>query len=165
MVDYVVETQKCTKCGKVKPITEFYKIYTGRRTRSQCKQCHLEYTRKWRKEHRERSNVIQRDWYKKHPEYKIRVRKRELLRLREFKQKLVGFAGGKCVRCEYSVCNGALEFHHLSRDEKENFKINSQKHRKKLMELINLKKVILLCANCHREEHFNDASSGRKRDK
>lgn len=59
--------------------------------------------------------------------------------------------GGKCVRCGYDKCSGALEFHHIDASQKD-FTISND--RAKLEESIEeSKKCILLCANCHRELH------------
>ena len=39
-------------------------------------------------------------------------------RRRELKHKLVEYKGGKCEKCGYNKCIGALEFHHINEDEK-----------------------------------------------
>jgi hypothetical protein len=71
------------------------------------------------------------------------------------KLKLISAFGSKCGICNYQKCTDALEFHHLSNDDK-NFTI-SKWHKianwKKLVE--ECKKCVLLCANCHREVHAN----------
>ena len=55
---------------------------------------------------------------------------------------------------DYDKCMSALEFHHLDPKEKD-FSISTNI---KSLDLIKkeLDKCILLCANCHREEHFKD---------
>lgn len=74
-------------------------------------------------------------------------------RQRKFKVKCVGYKGGKCELCGYNRCVSALEFHHRVPEEKD-FQLSKCKLRifddvvKK-----ELDKCILLCANCHREEH------------
>ena len=76
---------------------------------------------------------------------------------RTLKHKLIEYKGGKCQHCGYGKCEGALQFHHLNPTEKEftlseinlndtNFSI------KKLFSEVD--KCILLCANCHAEEHY-----------
>ena len=72
-----------------------------------------------------------------------------------YKQKAVDYKGGKCEKCGYSKCLRALHFHHLNPDDKS-FQI-SEAITKNLIpwDLIQeeLDKCILLCANCHAEEH------------
>jgi hypothetical protein len=58
--------------------------------------------------------------------------------------------GNKCSMCGYSKCGAALEFHHVSEDKEFNI-AGARFGWKKLKEEI--KKCILLCANCHREYH------------
>lgn len=60
--------------------------------------------------------------------------------------------GGKCFKCGYNRCEAALHFHHL-RDKK--FGI-SQKGLTRSWTAIEkeLAKCVLLCANCHAEEHW-----------
>lgn len=75
---------------------------------------------------------------------------------KERKQKLVNLLGGQCCLCGYSKCLKALEFHHKYMDEKKekgfglstNGMLGSWD---KLLEEV--KKCILVCANCHREIH------------
>jgi len=72
---------------------------------------------------------------------------------RKIKEKLVEYKGGKCEKCGYDECIGALEFHHLDTDKKE-FQISNPnvKSFEKLKKEVD--KCILLCSNCHRELHF-----------
>lgn len=67
------------------------------------------------------------------------------------KERAVSLLGGKCARCGYSKYIGALEFHHLDRKTK-NVSPGRARSRgwKRFFEEV--KKCILLCANCHREE-------------
>jgi hypothetical protein len=66
------------------------------------------------------------------------------------KLELINLLGGKCCRCGYNKCMSALEFHHLDPAQKD-FSLSSglNSNFKKVLEEI--KKCILLCANCHRE--------------
>ena len=62
--------------------------------------------------------------------------------------------GGKCEKCGYDKCAAAMDFHHKDPSKKE-FTIGTKNIGfKRLSEEI--KKCILLCANCHRELHSND---------
>lgn len=71
---------------------------------------------------------------------------------RRIKQILVKEHGGKCVRCGYDRNIKALQFHHINPKEKE-FSL-SQTTRSLQSARKEMKKCILLCANCHVEvEH------------
>lgn len=76
--------------------------------------------------------------------------------VKNFRQRLKARAtyvlGDKCQVCGYDRCQAALEFHHLNPEEKElNFGGNT--NRSWIATREELKKCILLCANCHREVH------------
>jgi len=75
-----------------------------------------------------------------------------------FSQICVSLLGGKCMVCGYSKSLAALHFHHV-RDKK--FLISSSKTRAWNLVLEELRKCILLCANCHAEVHVGqlDVSS------
>ena len=63
--------------------------------------------------------------------------------------------GGKCQICSYSKCQSVLSFHHLPGTNKK-FTISDAivRKRKSDQELVEeLKKCILVCANCHGEIH------------
>lgn len=61
--------------------------------------------------------------------------------------------GGKCSICSYDKCAAALEFHHTD-PTKKNMEIGSARYGWERTEK-ELKKCILICANCHREIHAN----------
>lgn len=76
-----------------------------------------------------------------------------LERQRRVKVLAVEYKGGKCVKCGYNKYIGALDFHHLNPKEKD-FSIASIKQYAFSEKIRNeLDKCILLCSNCHREEH------------
>jgi 5-methylcytosine-specific restriction endonuclease McrA len=61
--------------------------------------------------------------------------------------------GGHCMVCGYNKCTDALEFHHRNPNIKE-FSLSLDKLTRSWMRVEQeLKKCILLCANCHREYH------------
>jgi len=59
-----------------------------------------------------------------------------------------------CDRCGYNKCAAALEWHHPNQDKDADpstlLKISLDKY------LEEIEKCELLCANCHREEHFSN---------
>lgn len=75
------------------------------------------------------------------------------------KARLVKAMGGKCVICGYCKCENALDFHHLNPLEKD-FSFGAiRANIKNWLEIVQeIKKCVLLCANCHREIHSNMAS-------
>lgn len=74
------------------------------------------------------------------------------IKRRAIKKMLIERAGGKCAICGYDRCIRALEFHHTNPDEKD-FGISRTltKNINTLKEEAD--KCILLCSNCHAEEH------------
>ena len=75
-------------------------------------------------------------------------------RRRKLKDMAIKYKGGKCEKCGYNKCNGALDFHHLNPLEKD-FSISSTGTTKSFERIKKeLDKCILVCANCHREIHY-----------
>lgn len=72
-------------------------------------------------------------------------------RRRTVKQKLVDEAGGACILCGYGRWIGAMQFHHVEPDTKE-FHIAQRGHSRSLARSrAEIRKCVLLCANCHAE--------------
>jgi len=74
-------------------------------------------------------------------------------RRKKIRQLAIEFKGGKCEVCGYGRCPEVLEFHHLDSSKKD-FGISLKGYTrgwKRVKE--ELKKCVLLCANCHREVH------------
>lgn len=71
----------------------------------------------------------------------------------KLKQIAVEYMGGKCHHCGYSKCVAALEFHHKDSTQKD-FGIASKGRTMSEEKMkVELDKCVMLCANCHREEH------------
>jgi len=70
------------------------------------------------------------------------------------KNRIIESMGGKCTQCGYNDCPEAMDLHHLDPKEKElsfgKIRANPKSWDKIVLEL---KKCVLLCANCHREYH------------
>ena len=74
-------------------------------------------------------------------------------RQQNYKKTCVAYKGGACEMCGYSKYYGALEFHHKDPTKKD-FTIAKSRH-SSFNETTKkeLDKCLMLCANCHREEH------------
>ena len=68
------------------------------------------------------------------------------------KLKLITCMGNKCQICNYNKSTNALEFHHLDPNEKD-FGISSILTKSFASLVEESDKCILLCSNCHAEEH------------
>lgn len=69
----------------------------------------------------------------------------------QLKERAVAFLGGRCVICGYDKCPTAFDFHHLDSSTKD-FTISAKATWDDSFEA-ELRKCVLLCANCHREVH------------
>lgn len=82
---------------------------------------------------------------------------------KHLKEKLVKYKGGKCEICGYDKCITALEFHHINPNEKEfgigSMKVLSFEKCKKEVD-----KCILVCANCHREIHYQQTIENQQKE-
>ncbi len=83
------------------------------------------------------------------------VRKRR----KKIRQMAVEYKGGRCENCGYSRCIDALEFHHRDSSKKD-FSISEKGYTRSWVKVKEeLDKCVLLCANCHREFHAQNAAS------
>lgn len=69
------------------------------------------------------------------------------------KENLVKVCGGKCCLCGYSKLTNALEFHHLIPENKSYGIGSSGACHNIQQDILEIRKCILVCANCHREIH------------
>jgi|19_taG_2_1085344.scaffolds.fasta_scaffold00490_3 hypothetical protein len=77
---------------------------------------------------------------------------------RKKKKKAVEHKGGQCKKCGYDKCINALEFHHRDPSTKnDQWKTMSGWKWSRILK--ELHKCDLLCANCHREVHYETFSS------
>ena len=63
----------------------------------------------------------------------------------------IEYKGGECEHCGYKRYRGALEFHHKDPSQKDVLSFRPGLAKKRF--LAEVDKCVLLCANCHREEH------------
>lgn len=81
-------------------------------------------------------------------------------RREKLKEMALEYKGGKCVSCGYSKCTAAMEFHHTSPEHKD-FSISNSGHTRSWERVKSeVDKCLLLCANCHREEHWKNKFMG-----
>lgn len=147
-------TKKCSACRKIKPIDNFYK--SGDRFQSICKLCE-KCRSKRRKDYFKKYNKTHKEYRKKYQqEHKDKYRENRNRRKKEIKAFFMSELGGKCQQCgmvvtEDNAC--IFDFHHIEPIGK------STNERRGIENSYNSKfdifKVVLLCANCHRLEHYN----------
>lgn len=81
-----------------------------------------------------------------------RIKNRNL----RIKDNLVAYKGGKCELCGYDKYAQVLEFHHINPEDKL-FNIAQHYNIAYSKLVLEVDKCILLCANCHREQHLSRA--------
>jgi predicted molibdopterin-dependent oxidoreductase YjgC len=73
------------------------------------------------------------------------------------KERIIKSFGGECCVCGYNKCTGALALHHLDPSKKElkfgAIRANPVAWPKIVIEL---RKCVMLCHNCHMEHHYGD---------
>ncbi len=128
----------------------------------------------WREKNRDKQKAATKRYYEKHGDeirdrqrmYRLEnpEKRRESLRKsgikRRYERKIhfIEMLGGKCAKCGYNKCMAALDFHHLNPEEKENgFEYRLVGFEQKIKD----GKIQLLCANCHREENWEQKEKAR----
>jgi hypothetical protein len=125
-----IEAKNCSKCGELKPLTEYTKHQTGKDgLYSQCKPCFAAYAREHYEKNKER-RIKQVDQYRKAnwEKYKQQIYERERKSPEKRKARHAvnnAVASGKIERpylCEAPKCiELKLDFHHTKGYEKENW--------------------------------------------
>lgn len=123
-----------------------------------CRDCRRKYTKEYlqdednKKHHRELQASYSED-----EDVQLLRATNQVLRKRDRKRQVVEEMGGKCSKCGYDKCLGALDFHHPNGDKL------MDPSRAKDMRLSLFReeasKCILLCANCHRELHYEEKTA------
>lgn len=99
-----------------------------------------------------------REWYERqklqNPD-KLKERRLYAAKRRQLaKEYWVNHFGGVCAHCKQSFPNCVFEFHHVNHLEKD-LQPSHMLHLSKTIQEKEMKKCIMLCANCHRIEHDN----------
>src|ERR1051326_2653657 len=109
-------------------------------------------TAEWKKAHQEKLREYRRNWYVRNPESAkraVRKRKQDIRKwLDEYKSHL------KCVRCgeDHLAC---LEFHHRDPEKKEMVVSRTVDWGWSIERILaEIAKCEVLCANCHRKQHW-----------
>ena len=133
--------KRCPKCKKLLPFTQFYrKTVKGKKSyQSYCKQCSKKASLKYQKSHpffeklrKQNSKAKSRAWFV------------------EYKKTL------KCNKCGEKRWY-VLDFHHTDHRNKKyaiGQMVKQRMSQKSILEEI--EKCIVLCANCHREYHYEE---------
>jgi DNA replicative helicase MCM subunit Mcm2 (Cdc46/Mcm family) len=88
--------------------------------------------------------------YADRAEYMREAVKRRRKKLREMAR---ASKGNKCVICGYNKCKRALSFHHIDSSKKE-FDLSTRGLTRSWTRIEKeIKKCVLVCANCHMEIH------------
>ena len=90
------------------------------------------------------------------PAWVAKKNRKDRDRVRALKQKAVEYMGSKCHDCQTVYPNYVYDFHHLDGDTKldnPSALLRSTWDRAK----VELDKCIMVCANCHRGRHYDDA--------
>lgn len=134
-----MEEKKCTKCGRILPFDNFrWKNKALNKKHSHCKECEKEAERIRYAENKERRDEI----IKRACQYK-----QENIDLVEtYKQR-------GCCKCG-DKRSYVLDFHHIEPETKYNTIAHMTKSASKENLEKEIKKCVLLCANCHREFHY-----------
>jgi hypothetical protein len=101
---------------------------------------------------KDKQRKYQHDWHKRRTKEYWRVR--QTAKRKDIKE-WVDSLKTKCAKCGYNRCIEALEFHHKDSNDKVRSISRMMRNnwgRKRI--LTEIKKCIILCANCHREQRF-----------
>lgn len=133
---------KCVICGKL--------IYIRECNNNSHNACSIACRNKWFS--KERSPTWKGGLVRK----KIRDRQREKRLGVERKIKAINLLGGACSLCGFDGCIASFDFHHKNPKDKIKKGLHGLRRGNWEKFLKELEKCILLCANCHRELHWNE---------
>lgn len=133
-----METKVCSSCTLEKPISQFNKKSSSKDNLSvYCKECN-------------KQKLKEHYYSNKELYYNKQKRRREKLQkcFVEYKKTL------KCIKCEEDRW-WVLDFHHRDSSTKEGY-ISNLLHKSKKAFEDELEKCDVLCANCHRDTHYQE---------
>lgn len=132
----------------------------NRQYRLNHREYYKEYNRKYYQKHKEQLKEYARQYDKNNREHNNKIKRIKRKNIRQLIQEYKLSHG--CAICGYNRCAAALDFHHISDDKK--FCIASAIRNNKGISIVKeeIKKCIVICANCHRELHAKEANDGKK---
>ena len=139
----------CSKCKEKKSLLEFNKNSTQKDGyQKYCKSC---------------KKISDKKWYKDNPSVWKKTNQDRNIKIKNLLLNFRQYLGGKCKKCGESR-DHLLDFHHISPLDKVDTISNiliyygySKKAIKKAQNEVD--KCLLLCANCHRDFHFQEKNN------
>jgi len=144
-IECKIKQKKCSKCSKIKNVTDFYKQPGGLYgVRGECKECNSNYYMSRQKEYKAQAIYrFEHKWKAVHEQM-----------IHELKT-------NGCAICGYDKCQSALVFHHVNPEDKK-FGIETRRMSMKDCKIKDeVEKCILLCCRCHREIHEEERKCKR----
>lgn len=141
-----METKICSKCKRELPLDNFrWKVKSQGKKHSQCKECQSKSEKKHYRENIERQQAVRE---------RANFQKQANVEYVEYRKEC------GCQKCGEKR-KFALDFHHINPEEKED-KIAQMISNNYSLDRVKeeMKKCIVLCANCHREFHYLEHNNG-----
>ena len=141
----------CCDCKRELPLSEFYKNRANKDgLQGICKSCTAIRTHKYRVKHPEKIREYARNHWHKYSEEK---RKGDRVRMNN-RQAFLDSLKSECVKCG-ETRPYVIQFHHTDPSTKS-FEIasGSKYHKSKDDVIMEAKKCVCLCSNCHKEFHY-----------
>jgi hypothetical protein len=163
-----VSQKRCSKCNEIKAILCFPSRRGSKDGRDyRCRDCHRLSAKLSSMKYPERRKKYRQEYYIKNKHHENEKNRRTREKHREQWSVEISKRGlNKCLICGYDKSMVALDFHHIDPTTKDyriahltNLACTSER-------LKELDKCVVLCANCHRIEHWQKKgkSVGRLRD-
>ena len=141
--------KKCKLCGEIFKVRQIVngqlRNFSSRKYCLKCSPFGSGNTRKLELGQVSKLSRKERD-AKKYKKWQKKARK-------ERKKKLVEMFGGSCPFCKYDKCYKSFDFHHLDPSKKDMSVSRCGMLTKWNTIIKEVKKCIMICANCHREYH------------
>lgn len=131
-----MNTKKCTRCNCLKDTSEFYPSKNKEGYKKTCIKC---------------LNYYSQNHYVNNKEKYLNNNSKRRLNIREFIERVKKISKCKCGESRHWV----LDFHHLN-DKKFNIAKMSSYGCSISAIKVEMRKCVILCANCHRDLHYKE---------